>query len=124
MPPPTLIYDAGCGFCRRSLEFGRARLPWLPAVTGYQHADLAAFGVTREQAERSVQLFRPGRPVLHGAAAVAAILLAQQPFRWRVLGALMSVPPTSWLCAAGYAVVSRYRHRLPGGSARCRTDAR
>lgn len=124
MPPPTLVYDADCAFCQRSLEFGRRRLPWLPAVTGYQHADLARLGVTRRQAEHAVQLYWPGRPVRRGAAAVAAILLAQRAFRWRMLGALMSVPPLSWACAAGYAAISRYRHRLPGGSATCRAAAR
>lgn len=54
-----------------------------------------------------------------GARAVAKSLTAARgPARW--LGAVILVPPMSWLADAVYPVVSRYRHRLPGATPACR----
>jgi hypothetical protein len=36
-----------------------------------------------------------------------------------VLGWLLLTPPFSWAGAAGYPIVARYRHKLPGATAAC-----
>ena len=43
---------------------------------------------------------------------------------WRVAGHLLLVPPISWVAALVYALVARYRHKLPGGTVACRVDDR
>jgi predicted DCC family thiol-disulfide oxidoreductase YuxK len=112
----VLIYDADCGFCRRSLALGRRLLPWMPEAVGFQHVDVSRYGVTEAQARRSIQLCRRGRPTRHGAAAIAAIHRAQPTRVWRIAGYALATPPLSWVAAACYRLVARYRHRLPGAT--------
>jgi predicted DCC family thiol-disulfide oxidoreductase YuxK len=116
----VLIYDADCAFCQSCVELGRRLLTDFPDAVGFQHADLGRYALSREQAGRSVYLVQPGRVLQHGAGAIAAILLGQPGFWWRVAGGVMTVPPVNWLAALGYRLVSRYRHRLPGSTAACR----
>jgi predicted DCC family thiol-disulfide oxidoreductase YuxK len=118
----VLIYDADCAFCQACVVLGRRLLTAFPDAVGFQHADLDSFALSRERAERSVYLVQPGRVLEHGAGAIAAILLRQPGFGWRLAGALMTVPPVSWVAALAYRLVSRYRHRLPGSTAACRAD--
>lgn len=112
----VLIYDADCGFCRRSLAFGRRLLPWTPHAVGFQHVDVSRYGVTEGQARQSIQLYRRGRRTRHGAAAIAAILQAQPTRPWRIAGYALAAPPLSWVAAACYRLVARYRLRLPGAT--------
>jgi predicted DCC family thiol-disulfide oxidoreductase YuxK len=112
----TLIYDADCGFCRRSLAVGRRLLPWSPRAVGFQHVDLSSYGLTEAQAQRSIQLHRPGRPTRHGAAVIAAILRAQPSRVWRIAGYALATPPVSWAAEGCYRLVARYRLRLPGST--------
>ena len=51
--------------------------------------------------------------------AVSALLRSQPRFGLRLLGWLIATPPWSWLAAAGYDFVARFRHRLPGGTPAC-----
>jgi predicted DCC family thiol-disulfide oxidoreductase YuxK len=112
----VLIYDADCGFCRRSLALGQRLLPWTPQAVGFQHVDVSRYGITDAQARESVHLYRRGRRTRHGAAAIAAILQAQPRLPWRIAGDVLATPPFSWIAAACYRLVSRYRLRLPGAS--------
>ncbi|GIH73402.1 hypothetical protein Mth01_56550 [Sphaerimonospora thailandensis] len=109
-----LLFDGECGFCQLCVNAGRRLLPYMPAVRAWQFVDLAGFGLTREQAAASVQLIGPDGLRAQGARAVALILALQPLTRWRTAGRLMLAPPLSWAADAGYRVVSRYRHRLPG----------
>lgn len=118
----VLIYDADCGFCQRCLALGRRVLPWTPRAVGFQHVDLARYGVTQEQARRAIQLCRPGRPVRRGAAAISVILQAQPGQGWRLAGEMLDAPPVSWLAAGCYRLVARLRTRLPGST--CAVDSR
>ena len=54
-----------------------------------------------------------------GHRAIAKSLVAGRGWT-RLAGIAVSVPPFSWAAAAAYPVVSRYRHRLPGGTPACR----
>lgn len=117
----VLIYDADCGFCRSSLAVGRRVLAWTPRAVGFQHVDLALYGLTEAEARRSVQLVRPGRPTLHGAAAIVAILRAQPSAPWRLAGHVLATPPISWIAEGCYRLVARYRRRLPGSTCAARS---
>jgi predicted DCC family thiol-disulfide oxidoreductase YuxK len=116
----VLIYDADCAFCQTCVQLGRRLLSEFPEAVGFQHADLGAYGLSREQAERSIYLVLPGGVLRHGAGAIAAILMGQRAFGWRLVGGVLTVPPVSWVATLGYRLVSRYRHRLPGSTAACR----
>jgi hypothetical protein len=87
----------------------------------WQSLDLAAYGLTVEAVTSSVQWLRPrggGRPIPSGAAAVGRVLLRSRwPFR--PLGALLLVPPFSWLGRLVYRLIADNRYRLPGGTPAC-----
>ena len=61
---------------------------------------------------------RDGR-VDGGAQAVASLLL-ETGRGWAVVGTLLRLPPIRWLAVLAYVVISRNRHRLPGGTPACR----
>lgn len=78
----------------------------------YQLMELSEFGLTREQAEKSV-LFIDGDRVLGGSRAVAAILRSgRRPWPW--IGAAMDFPIVRPIAQVGYRLVARYRSHLPG----------
>jgi predicted DCC family thiol-disulfide oxidoreductase YuxK len=101
---PTLLYDGDCGFCQRSVDLAK-RLGTTARVLPWQAADLAAFGTTPERA---------GHELLW-----VARLLTDCGGPWRLAGALLRLPPLSWLAHLLYRLVAGNRHRLPGGTAAC-----
>jgi predicted DCC family thiol-disulfide oxidoreductase YuxK len=118
---PTLVFDGDCAFCSTSVRWAER---WCrPAVrfVPWQDLDLAAHGLTEQAVTSAVQWLRPrtdGRPIPSGAAAVARLLLRSRwPFR--PLGALLLVPPVSWLGRLGYRLIADNRYRLPGGTPAC-----
>lgn len=110
---PVLLFDGDCGFCTASVDWLTAHLPAPPTMLPLQHALLEGYGLTREEAERKVQLVVGGERFA-GAGAVSAMFRHQPQFLWRFAGWLMRVPPLSWVADSGYAVVSHFRHLLPG----------
>jgi len=117
----TLVYDGDCAFCTRSVAaLGTLRLAE-PRIVAWQHADLAALGLTQQQCEHELQWLEDGRR-WGGAQGVARLLLASGRL-WRIPGALLRVPPFSWLAALGYRWVADNRHRLPGGTPACSLPA-
>ncbi len=115
----VLIYDGDCGFCQWSLVQGRRMLPRMPATEAFQAADLAGYGLTLEQARTAVQFVPRGGQALAGHLAVAGVLMGQPVFGWRLAGALLTVPPVSWIAALTYRWVAGHRQLLPGASAAC-----
>ena len=118
---PTLVFDGDCAFCTSSVGWIKR---WCrPAVrfVPWQQLDLEAHGLTQEQVTSAVQWLRPrtsAKPVPSGAAAIGRMLLrARWPFR--PVGALMLVPPVSWLAAGVYRLIAQNRYRLPGGTPAC-----
>jgi predicted DCC family thiol-disulfide oxidoreductase YuxK len=114
---PVLIYDGDCGFCSAAVDFARRRIPALRAQA-FQQTDLGALGVTRQRAAREVLWAQGGGRVCGGAQAVAG-LLTDAGGRWALAGALLRIPPLSWLAQAVYLLVAANRHRLPGGTPQC-----
>jgi predicted DCC family thiol-disulfide oxidoreductase YuxK len=122
---PTLVFDGDCAFCTACVHWAES---WCrPAVrfVPWQRLDLEAHGLTLEAVTSAVQWLparRSDRPIPAGAAAVARTLLRSRwPFR--PLGALMLVPPFSWLAAGVYRLVADNRYRLPGGTPACAVPA-
>ena len=122
---PTLVFDGDCAFCTSSVHWAER---WCrPAVrfVPWQSLDLEAHGLTQEAVTSAVQWLparSSQRPVRSGAAAVARTLLRSRwPFR--PVGALMLVPPFSWLAAGVYRLVARNRYRMPGGTPACAVGA-
>lgn len=108
----TVIFDGGCGFCTRWVQWAieHAREPF--AAVPYQAASPDRYGLTFDQARESVWWIEDNVQ-LDGHRAVARILRACRA-PWPVLGRALAAPPISWAAALGYEVVSRMRHRLPG----------
>ncbi len=114
----TLVYDGDCAFCTRCVQWMERYVPVRLTVVPWQWADLGALGVTQAQAEHAVQLVEASGRRSSGALAIAR-LLVQARGPWAGLGALMMVPPASWLAAAVYRLIAINRDRMPGGTAAC-----
>ena len=84
---------------------------------------LEDLGLSMEQAKHAAWwIDDSGRP-FKGHRAIAKSLLACSGWK-RVAGAVLSIPPASWVAAAIYPLVVRYRHRLPGGTPACANPQR
>jgi predicted DCC family thiol-disulfide oxidoreductase YuxK len=117
-----LIFDGDCGFCTWSAEW--ISRGWGPAfeAVAWQHLGtdrLKSLGLTtRDTQEAAWWVDGTGR-LFSGHRAIAKGLRSCKGWRGTV-GAALDLPPLSWLSAAIYAVVVRYRYRLPGGTPACR----
>ena len=120
---PVLIYDGDCGFFQVAARFAQRRIHPALRAQAFQQADLGALGVTRQQAAREVLWADAGGRVSGGAQAVAG-LLTDAGGRWARAGALLRIPPLSWLAQAVYRLVAANRHRLPGGTPQCDLNSR
>jgi predicted DCC family thiol-disulfide oxidoreductase YuxK len=120
---PLLIYDGDCAFCQRCVDLG-ARLPAPVRAEPFQLLEFGAFGLTTTQVRAAAWWVAADGSLRRGHRAVAAVLAAQPGPGWRVVGRLIDHPPLSWVAAGGYALIARFRHRLPGGTAQCRVDRR
>jgi predicted DCC family thiol-disulfide oxidoreductase YuxK len=119
---PTLVFDGDCAFCTSSVHWAQR---WCrPAVrfVPWQEIDLEANGLTYDQVTSAVRWLAPRAPrsgaAPHGAAAVGRLLLRSR-WPWRPIGALLLVPPFSWIAAGIYRLIAANRHRLPGGTPAC-----
>jgi predicted DCC family thiol-disulfide oxidoreductase YuxK len=114
----TLVYDGDCAFCTSSVQWvPRLRLR-VDTVIPWQQADLGALGLTRQQCQDALQWVGDDGRVGSGHEAVARLLLAGA-LPWRPVGAVLLVPPVSWLAARLYDWVAAHRGRLPGGTPAC-----
>lgn len=117
----TLIFDGDCGFCTTAVTWLEHHLPAFPTAVPFQWADLDKLGVTEAEARERVWLVSGGRR-FGGHFAVSVLLRRQPSAGWRFLGWLIAAPGFSLISAAGYALVARYRYRLPGGTPACRVS--
>lgn len=115
---PLLVFDGDCAFCTTWVNRGAKILRTYPEAQPWQWLDLEALGLTRYDVTHYVW-YLAGDRRYRGHAAVAAVLRAQRAGGWRFLGHLIVTPPFSWLAALAYALVARFRHRLPGGTPAC-----
>jgi len=118
----VLIFDGDCRFCTAAAD--RAAAGWTrPAeAVAWQRlgeAGLLELGLTEADVRHAAYWVDGRGRRYRGHRAVAQALLAGSGGR-RLAGAVLLVPPVSWLARSGYWVVARYRHRLPGATAACR----
>ena len=111
---PLLVYDGDCAFCRRAVALALDRMKVACRAVPWQQADLAALGLTPEEAAEAVWWVEPGVRKVRGHQAVAAALRHGRP-AWRPVGRLLGTPALDKVAAAGYDLVARNRHRFPGG---------
>jgi len=122
----TLIFDGDCGFCTTSANFAVARSKYPITAVPWQRANLSEFGLTSEMASSRVYVAvsGDGKPsdvsVFGGHEAFAKLFRIQPNMVAKFMGALMITPPISWIAAAGYVFVAKYRHKLPGGTPACK----
>lgn len=99
-------------FCARSVGLGR-RMGARVAFEPWQHADLAALGVSEERTRHEVVLVAPNGRTRGGASAVAALLWTC-PGPWRYAGPVLDLPVVSAVAERAYRLVSDNRYRLTG----------
>ena len=117
-----LIFDGDCAFCTSAANWVVARWAQPAQAIAWQRlgADgLAELGLTVEQVQQAVWWVDEAGHRFRAHRAVGRSLAACQGW-WRVAGRLLLIPPVSWMAAGGYRLLSRYRHRLPGGTPACR----
>ncbi|HEX5945454.1 MAG TPA: DUF393 domain-containing protein [Acidimicrobiales bacterium] len=122
---PVFLYDGDCSFCSTCADFIERRIPADADVQAWQFADLDALGVTQAEAEDAVIWVPAGdgaagsaAPTKAGPEAIARLLIEAGSF-WRPLGWVLDLPPVRWAAWPIYRLISRNRHRLPGGTATC-----
>jgi predicted DCC family thiol-disulfide oxidoreductase YuxK len=119
---PLLIFDGDCAFCTTWVNRLAEALPVFPDTMPYQWIDLDTYGLTLADVTSAAWLVTSRRQFA-GHLAFSAILRMQPRASLRLVGHLMATPPFSWVAAAGYAFVARYRHRLPGGTPACQVGS-
>ena len=117
-PTPLLVFDGDCAFCTTWVRRLEPRLADFPESQPWQWIDYEALGLSRHEVTHYVWLLVDGER-LRGHAAFAGLLRRQRRIGWRFLGNLVVTPPFSWAAAVGYALIARFRHRLPGGTPAC-----
>ena len=118
-----LVYDGDCGFCTTSARWIQRRLPDDVDVVAWQSIDdLSTIGLTVDDVMTAAWWVVPGAPPERGHLAIAASLRAVGG-AWGVAGRALALPPLRWLGRPVYALVARYRYRLPGATEACRIDA-
>lgn len=115
---PLLVFDGDCAFCTTWVLRLERWLPEFPESQPWQWVDCEALGLSRHDVTHYAWLLVDGERY-RGHAAFAALLRRQRRARWRFLGYLLVTPPFSWAAAVGYALIARFRHRLPGGTPAC-----
>jgi len=117
-PQPLLVFDGDCAFCTTWVRRLERVLDRFPDAQPWQWLDLDELDLSAHDVTHYVWLLAGGRR-FRGHAAFAALLQMQPQYGIRVIGRMLVTPPFSWAAALGYALIARFRHRLPGGTAAC-----
>ncbi|WP_100444949.1 thiol-disulfide oxidoreductase DCC family protein [Glycomyces xiaoerkulensis] len=117
MRRPVFLYDGDCAFCTRCADFVERRVRTAADVVPWQRADLDRLGVAPADAEDAVMWVEP-RFHRSGPDAIA-VLLRRAQWYWKPLGWIASLAPVSRIAWPLYRLISRNRHRMPGGTPAC-----
>jgi predicted DCC family thiol-disulfide oxidoreductase YuxK len=120
--PAVLIFDGDCAVCTSSADWAQRHVKTEVQIVPWQRTDLAAYGLTPEDASAAAWWISPDGRRYRGHLAVSQTLRHSNAWL-RPAGWLLSVPPFSWVAALVYMVVARYRHHLPGATPACRLPA-
>ena len=116
---PALIFDGDCGFCTSTANYILKRSKTALEIHPWQWIDLSEYGLLASDTADRVYMVVDGQ-TYGGHEAFAQILRLQKNWLLSAIAFLMVVPPFCWLAKAGYALVARYRHKLPGGTPACK----
>lgn len=112
----NLLYDADCGFCTASANWGVRR--GIRAEVQPLHTADPRWGIDGERAKVEIPFRHDDGLVTWGAAAIAdAMVTATGPLRWA--GLLLRTRALQFVARPVYRLVAKYRHRLPGGTDQC-----
>lgn len=121
MATQLLVYDGDCGFCTKAARWAATGLPAGADVQPWQAVDLAEIGLTLQDVTDAAWWFDESGVKHRGSRAAAGVLAASDGWR-RIVGLLLKLPPISWLAVPVYALIARYRYKLPGATDACRVD--
>ena len=120
-----LIFDGDCGFCTSTAEWaahrfhhGEKSIAWQLLPDGV----LENYSLTPMDV-RQAAWWVSGSMRERGHRAIGQAMLAAGGL-WTVLGWFILTAPFSWIAAAIYRVIVRWRYRMPGGTTACRVDER
>jgi len=114
-----LVFDGDCGFCTSSARWIEARLPATVEVVPWQECDLDELGLTEADVTTAAYWIDDDGVAHRGHRAIGRSLMASGG-AWRVIGRLVITPPISWLAVPVYALIAKYRYKLPGSTDACR----
>lgn len=123
-PDALLIFDGDCGFCTRSAGWiasswrnGARRISWQQLGA----SRLSELGLSAESCREAAWWVEPDGTLYKGHRAIGKALAAAPG--WKALaGRLILNRAVNPIASVVYALVARYRYRLPGGSETCRVD--
>lgn len=119
MPDRALfVFDGDCAFCTTWTNRLRDSLPVFPEAQPWQWLDLEPLGLSLDDVT-NFAWYLAGDRRFRGHLAFSALLRIQPRWWLRFAGHLLATPPFSWAAAIGYALIARFRHRLPGGTPAC-----
>lgn len=109
---PVLLWDGGCGFCARWVEWIRRRDP-AGAIELLRASERGTYpaltAIPGEALDHAMHLALPDGRVLAGARAIPEIL--RHLPAWRRLTWLFLVPGVPWIADRAYRYVAARRHR-------------
>lgn len=114
---PVAFYDADCGFCTRSVGVV-ARLRLGTRFEELQTAELAAYGITMDEALESMAFVDAAGRVSFGHHAWAGILKTGNPLL-RTLGVVLDSQALERPAGFIYRWIADNRERMPGGTPAC-----
>lgn len=109
----TLLYDGDCRFCTTTADWLHRHVGSSAEVVPWQHADLAALGLTSAPPSEPITWVADGRHVA-GTEALAAYLSTSRT-AWRGAAKVLTAPGSRQLAAPLYRFLSEHRVHLPGG---------
>jgi predicted DCC family thiol-disulfide oxidoreductase YuxK len=105
-----VLWDGECGFCRRACDWlaGVVDAPDDYVFIPFQKAPRPPMtDVIYDACHDAIHLVLPDGEVRRGGDACRWLL--DHSSHWRAAGALLHVPPVSWLLEPGYSTVARNR---------------
>jgi predicted DCC family thiol-disulfide oxidoreductase YuxK len=115
----TLIFDGTCGFCTWSARWARAldQHHRVTTVPFQQPGVPESFDLTIADCESAAWAIAPGGAPQRGAAAV--MLTLSVALGNRIPWVIYQLPSLKQIQDGIYALIARYRHRLPGDRPYC-----
>ena len=113
-----LIFDGDCGFCTVTARWIEQRIAGAD-VMPWQELEIEKYGLTEDDVTTAAYWVDASGKAHRGERGIAlALQRAGQP--WKIAGHLIATPPISWLAAPVYALIAKYRYKMPGSTDACK----